>query len=196
MELWFPNTWKSVKKDTMGLFSLKEDKVIIDPNTLVIPEFLQIWKSDKSTGKTDAHKILSYIYFYCDFASPYAIYPLHQRKAMLLTDFLKGNEKLISNSVVDNALRKYKSFNDTPSMRLLESAQIACDKLADYFETLDFKELDDTGRPVYLAKDVAANLKAVGGIIESLNKTTEQVKKEVTTSVKVRGGGEIGEYER
>lgn len=180
----------------MGLFSLKEDKVIIDPNTLVIPEFLQIWKSDKSTGKADAQKILSYIYFYCDFASPYAIYPLHQRKTMLLADFLKGNEKLISNSVVDNAIRKYKSFNDTPSMRLLESAQIACDKLADYFETLDFKELDDTGRPVYLAKDVAANLKAVGGIIESLNKTTDQVKKEVTASVKVRGGGEIGEYER
>lgn len=180
----------------MGLFSLKEDKVVIDPNTLVIPEFLKIWKSDKSTGKSEAHQILSYVYFYCDFASPYAIYPLHQRKAMLINDFLKGNEKIIAKAEVEDAIKKYKSFNDTPSMRLLESAQIACDKLADYFETLDFKELDDTGRPVYLAKDVAANLKAVGGIIESLNKTTEQVKKEVTASVKVRGGGDIGDYER
>jgi hypothetical protein len=180
----------------MGLFSLKEDKIVLDPDTFAIPEFLKIWKADRSTGKADATKILSYIYFYCDFASPYAIYPLHQRKEMLIKDFLRGDGDLIKSVAVEDAIKKYKSFNDTPSMRLLESAQIACDKLADYFETLDFKELDDTGRPVYLAKDVAANLKAVGGIIESLNKTTEQVKKEVTASVKVRGGGEIGDYER
>ena len=180
----------------MGLFNIKNDNIILDPDKLIIPEFRKIWDSDKSKGKESAQKILTYIYFLCDFNSPYSIHPEYERKETLVKDFLKGSSKLVDTPDVSQAIEKYKDFQQTPSMRLLESAKIACGKLSDYFTTLDFKEMDDSGRPVYQAKDVAANLKAVGGIIESLNKTEEQVKKEITSSSKIRGGGEEGDFER
>lgn len=180
----------------MGLFNIKNDNIILDPDKLIIPEFKSIWDKDKTKGKESAQKILTYIYFLCDFNSPYAIYPEYDRKEKIKTDFLKGNDKLILTPEVSNAIDKYKEFQHTPSMRLLESAKVACGKLSDYFMELDFKELDDSGRPVYVAKDVAANLKAVGGIIESLDKTEDQVKKEVKTNSKIFGGGEEGDFER
>ena len=180
----------------MGLFDIKNDVIILNPDAFVIPEFHEIWEDDKKKGKPKATKILTYIYFLCDFKSPYAVYPKHERLKKLENDFLKEDYLLAEQPLVKHAIAKYKEFQETPSMRLLESAKVACGKLSDYFETLDFKELDDSGKPVYQAKDVAANLKAVGGIIESLNKTEDQVKKEVTASAKIRGGGEAGDFER
>ena len=180
----------------MGLFNITNDRVILDPEKLVIPAFKKIWDDDKTKGKTHATRVLTYIYFYVDFLSPYAIYPAYERKKILLDEFLKGDIKTANSKQVQEAISKYKEFQETPSMRLLEAAKVACGKLSDYFMDLDFTQLDDSGRPVYVAKDVAANLKAVGGIIESLDKTEEQVKKEITTSTKIRGGGNAGEYER
>lgn len=180
----------------MGIFDIKNDKIVLDPSKLIIPEFKKIWDSDKTKTKEKAEKLLTYIYFLCDYNSPYSIYPLYERKERLIQDFLKKDTTSLESKMVKDAIQKYKEFQETPSMKLLESAKIACGKLSDYFTTLDFKEMDDTGRPVYQAKDVASNLKAVGGIIESLNKTEDQVKKEITSSTKIRGGGEAGEYER
>ena len=50
-------------------------------------------------------------------------------------------------------------------MYLLEKSKLAIYKMADYFEGVDFAALDDTGRPVYNAKDVAANLEKLGKIL-------------------------------
>jgi len=180
----------------MGLFDLRDNRIILDPNTIAVPEFLVIWDKDKTKHKVKAEKILTYVYFMCDYNSPYAIYPEDERQKILKQDFMQGYENYLEKDMVKEAIRKYKSFQETTSMRLLAAAKVACNKLSDYFHGVDFKELDEDGRPIYNAKDVALNLKAIGGIIESLNKTTEQVKKEITTSSRVRGGGEIGEYER
>ena len=56
--------------------------------------------------------------------------------------------------------------------------------------------MDDNGKPVYTAKDVAYNLEKVGTIVDSLDKLETRIKKEVRTESRVRGGGDIGMYER
>ena len=180
----------------MGLFDLRNNKIILDPEKIAIPEFLVIWNADKSEDKIKAERLLTYIYFLCDYNSPYAIYPENERKNILMEDYMKDYKKEIKKSSMINAIEKYKAFQQTTSMKLLEAAKVACNKLSDYFHGVDFKELDENGKPVYNAKDVALNLKSIGGIIESLNKTTDQVKKEITSSSKIRGGGEAGDYER
>ncbi len=180
----------------MGLFDLRDNKIVLDPEKITIPEFLVIWKEDKSKDKIKAERLLTYIYFLCDYNSPYAIYPENERKNILIEDYMKEYKKEIKKSSMLNAIEKYKAFQQTTSMKLLEAAKVACNKLSDYFHGVDFKELDEDGKPVYNAKDVALNLKSIGGIIESLNKTTDQVKKEITSSSKIRGGGEAGDYER
>jgi len=180
----------------MGLFDLRNNKIVLDPEKIAVPEFLVIWNTDKSKNKIKAEKLLTYIYFLCDYNSPYAIYPENEREYILEKDYMIDYKKEIKKTYVLDAIKKYKAFQQTTSMKLLEAAKVACNKLSDYFHQVDFKELDENGKHVYNAKDVAINLKSIGGIIESLNKTTEQVQKEITSSSKIRGGGEAGEYER
>ena len=78
----------------------------------------------------------------------------------------------------------------------MRAAKGASDKLAGYFENIDFLKVDDNGKPIYTAKDVAVNLEKVGSIVESLEKLETRIKKEVKTNSRVRGGGEIGMFER
>ena len=52
------------------------------------------------------------------------------------------------------------------------------------------------GKPLYNAKDVASNLEKVGRIVESLDKLENKIKREVKSDSRIRGGGEIGLYER
>ena len=65
-----------------------------------------------------------------------------------------------------------------------------------YFENIDFLEIGENGKPLYNAKDVAINLEKVGSIVESLDKLENKIKKEIKTDSRVRGGGDIGLYER
>jgi hypothetical protein len=79
-------------------------------------------------------------------------------------------------------------------MRLLEASEGAADKLADYFDTIDFSQVDSYGKPLYSAKDLSSNLKDVGNIVKSLAMLEKQVQTEIADK-NVRGQSEIGPYE-
>ena len=74
-------------------------------------------------------------------------------------------------------------------------ARSAADKLVGYFEKVDFELMDNYGKPVYSARDLASNLKEVGNIVKSLVLLEKQVQKEQLDSQEVRGGNDIGMYE-
>ena len=86
-------------------------------------------------------------------------------------------------------------MQSTTYTRLLKSSLKAADKLAEYFEMLDFTKLDSMGKPVYTVRDLGFSLKEVGNIIKSLTSLEKQVQKDQLESVKVRGDNEIGMYE-
>ena len=179
----------------MALFDIKNDQIVFSPDSLAIPAFRKIWEGDKSKTKTRATKEISYVYYMCDFNSPYSIYPEHKRIEVLKSDFI-GDPKWKPEGRIADAISKYREFQETHTMRLMRAARSAADQLSCYFEDIDFKEKDDNGRPVYTAKDVAVNLEKVGKIVESLDKLEEKIKKEIKTESKIRGGGDIGIYER
>ena len=68
-----------------SLFDYKERNVIVSPEALLIPEFEEIYKRDKSKDKAKAIKELSYIYFISDYKSPYisSIAPLLSKEPWL-----------------------------------------------------------------------------------------------------------------
>ena len=177
------------------LFDLKAGNVVLNPDSLAIPMFSKIWKTDKTKTKEKATKEISYIYFMCDFSSPYMVYPETKRREVIVKDFMKDEKWKESESIL-HAMKRYKDFQETHTMRLMKAAKGASDKLAGYFEGVDFLKTDDTGKPLYTAKDVAVNLEKVGNIVDSLDKLETRIKKEIKTDSRVRGGGEIGLYER
>ena len=57
-------------------------------------------------------------------------------------------------------------------MRLVIGAQIAADKLADWYERFDLDETYDSGKPRYNVNDLSRNLKEVGNILKNLSHHT------------------------
>jgi hypothetical protein len=131
----------------------------------------------------------------CDYNSPYAVYPNTKRKEVIIRDYMQ-EEDWEETKEIKEAIKRYVDFQETHTMRLMRAAKGASDKLAGYFETINFLDKDANGKPIHTAKDVAYNLEKVGNIVDSLDKLETRIKKEVKTESRVRGGGEIGMYER
>lgn len=181
----------------MRLFDILNGKLVINqPEVLAIPEFNIIWDRDQDEDKVTAMKELSYITFLCDDSinNPYRSYKEGEREAVLRKDFIR-DKKWKPDKKVENAIEKYKKAVQTTNSRLLKSAKNAADKLAEYFDMIDFNEMDNYGKPVFSAKELSSNLAAVGNIVKSLTQLEDMVRKEQLESNTIRGGGEIGYYE-
>ena len=165
----------------MGLFSYKENKVVIEPDSLAIPVFREIWRRDKDRNKERAIKELSYIYFITDYKSPYNIYPDGKREDMIKSDFIK-EDKWKPDDLIKSAITKYEEFQQTPSLRLLKAARKAQDEITNYLETGECEKFPDI-------KELMTVVNAVGKAVESVDKVEEKVKKEMTNSNRSKGQG-------
>ena len=54
--------------------------------------FQIISKTDKTKTKEKATREISYIYFMCDFNSPYMVYPEGKRREIVIKDFMKDED--------------------------------------------------------------------------------------------------------
>lgn len=183
----------------MALFDIQAGEIQLNPDVLAVPTFKRIWERDSSGNKERAKREISYVVFMKDYKSPYRTYPEFngERRKAVLEDLYKGvGRRWNPDELVEEALVKYERLQETTNSRLLKKAKIAADKLADYFENVDFNVTDEnTGKPVYSARDVASNLKMIGDIVKSLNSLEKIVQAEQAEGSSARGGSEIGEYE-
>ena len=179
----------------MGLFDFKDYKVVLHPDSVAIPPFRELWERDKTKHKHKATQELSYVYFVCDFKSPYAIYNEKERPRKVKSDFIKDSD-WEEDDLVKDAMKKYNEFQETYTMKFFYSARGLSEKLQAYFDEVDFAVMDEKGKPVYSAKDAMANLQKVGDVIESLNKVEDKVKKEIDDKAKIKGKKQIRSRER
>lgn len=180
----------------MKAFDIQGDQVTFTAEFLAVPEFKAIWNRDKTKGKKRAIQELSYVAFLCDNTAynPYRGYSEDTRSEELIKDFIR-DETWEPDELIKGAVKKLRSLLETTSSRLLKSSLIATDKLGAYFETIDFTQLDDNGKPMYSARELSTNLGSVGSIVKSLKILEEQVKKEQLDDNITRGGFEIGDFE-
>lgn len=177
----------------MNIFTLKESKVIIDPAALVVPEMKAIWDRDKSKDKTIAYQELSYIFFCGWIKSPYRNMAPIDKEHNIKKDYIKDS-KWKPDKAIQDAILKWEKFQETPSMRFLKSASFACEKLIEYFDSIDWTERNDKGMSVYKLSEVVSALSKVDDIRSSLQKLAEKVELESATK-SVRGGGDINRRE-
>ena len=113
-------------------------------------------------------------------ANPKSVYrnlSIIDRHANLCEDFLDKTSKWSPTKAVQKARDKYSILITTTEIRALEGAEIMCDNLTSYFKSIDFKEVDEKGALVHDARKAVQNLKDMAGLVESLMKLKEQVKK-------------------
>ena len=178
----------------MKLFRIINNNPYITEEALCINEFSVIWKRDESPNKEKAIQELAYIYFFIEYTSPYNIYSEDLKKTILNRDIIKI-EKYKPEKEILAAIKKYDELQQTPSMEFLKSALVAAKKTQEYFNTIDYTERDEQGKPIFKVGEVSKALKECSGIMDTIEKLSEKVKKEKNISTNIRGGGLQGLYE-
>ena len=177
------------------IFDISNGEVILTPEALAIPVFKEIWDSDKTKTKERAEKEIKFVVFFCDSVkSPYKDYPTDERYDILREEIF-GDSKWKPDELVKRAIGVYEDLTETTSSRLLRSAKSATEKLAKYFEEVDFSKLDNQGKPIYSARELSSNLGNVGNIVKSLLTLETAVKKEQMESSRIRGGSDVNYFE-
>lgn len=154
----------------MKIFNLKENKVIIDPEILTIPEFKKIWENDKSKTKINAILEFTYIYHICDSDSPYSNFSDDKKKSHLGLD-LFNDAKYKPNKVIEEAANKYLELKETPLQRLLKAAQNKIDDIVTYLNNTPYSE--DSAKTI---NDIYKNISSYVAQEEKLKSAVEKEK--------------------
>lgn len=170
-----------------NLITLENNVLRISPEALVIQEFSIIWKRDKTKTKDRALKELAYVYHSTDYQSIYRNYHPHDRDSKIKTDIFADKEWM-PDTVIIMAQDKYASLQTTLSLELMNDAEMGITKLRDYFKQVDFSE-DENGTA---AKNFIANVKAMGDLVKGMKSLREEVEKELSDNMQMRGGSKIG----
>ena len=177
----------------MELFDVDAGNITLNPTSLYIPEFKELWDRDKSVTKERATHEIAYIVFLCSYSvkNPYNVYAESIKEQKVNEDTIKG----IPDESIERAIKKYKEMQETTYTRLLASSKGAAEKLAGYFDDIDFSKIDAYGKPIYSGRDLTSNLKEVGNIIKSLTSLEKQVQRDLLDNTSIRGGSSVGPFE-
>lgn len=178
------------------MFTLNSSTKLIvpDPNKLLIPEFEKIWSRDKTKDKRNALENLSYIYYLCDFKSPYAnAYSPEDLPVVVRESFITQKNWRVSKEI-QAGIDAYKKLQDTKTIKLFKAADKAIDNLITYFDSVDLSKVgidDENPDKVHdVAAKVMGNIQKVGPVATALEEARKRVEKELTikgNSIKGKG---------
>lgn len=173
-----------------NLLQIENNVLRISPEALVVTEFYNIWKRDKSKAKERALKELSYVYHTVDYQSIYRNYHPDMRDGKIKQDVF-DDVKWKPDTAIILAQDKYKQLQTTLSMELMADVEMGITKLRDYFKNVEFED-DENGTA---AKNFIANVKAMGDLVKGMKSLKEEIEKELTDQMQLRGGSVIGRRE-
>jgi len=162
----------------------------IAPEALMVIEFEAVWKRDRKKAKEKALKELAYIYHTTDYQSVYRNYHPDIRNSKIKLDIF-GDRDWEPDTVITSAQIKYAELQTTLSMELLNDVESGIVKLRDYFRSVQFED-DENG---VAAKNFIANVKAMGDLVKGLKSLKDEVEKELTDMMQIRGGSTINRRE-
>jgi hypothetical protein len=177
------------------MFDIVDGKVVMNPEDLAIPPFKKIYDSDKSKDKEIAFKKISYIIFMYRWKSPYASLLDEDLRSRVIKKDLFDNEEYELDTLMKDAIERYKQFIYTFSLQFLDQNMLGAKKLMQFYEMINWDDTDKSGKFLYSDRNLAANLKEAGNILRSLESLKDQVRKEELETTKIKGGNEVGLYE-
>jgi len=170
----------------MKILELHNDRVTISAEALGLTFFKTLWSRDKSKNKEKAYNDIAYVFYYCDFNSPFFIYPPDERSSQI-KEYILGDKSFKVDKEIEVAIEGYTTLNTTPSMRMLESVQIAIAKMEGYFKAVDYETVD--------IDKVGKFIERLPKLMESVNQASEICKKEISNGTRVRGNASVGLFE-
>lgn len=170
------------------MFDIKGDKISLNAESLAIPPFRDHYNNAKDKEK--ALREIEFVVWRYKWNTPYEAYPENERTQRVAKDIFK-DEKYTPDAAVQELIKRFNEFQETPGTRLLTASQTAAEGL--------IKALNDYSRgsmDIDTAIKVTRILKDVGNIVKSLDVAMKQAKAEQLEAGRVKGGGVIGLYEK
>ena len=183
------------KNSPSDLFISQDDKVIINPKALFIPEFNDIYFRDKSIGKKKTLKEFAYVYYIADYKSEYNSYGLSKESQLGIDIFM--NRKYKPDELISKAITKYQKLQETPSMQYLLAIRNRVQKVIQFLDGAEMDEKNPDGsyrNPFMRIEQVTKVFKELEDVIEKLEKWEKKVFDEEDT-MKIRGGGVVNAFE-
>lgn len=169
-------------------FNIKDGKLTIDPETLTVAAFNQIWTSDNSKAKNKACNMLVYVYHVCDIRkeNPFRDLPYNQKDEMARRNAFGNKDYKFSpaeKELIDRAMAWYELLNKNSVLRLSMALDRKIDQMADYISGKEIQnDADLESQTNMMAK--------MDKVLQSKKRTDEFVANELEKS-KVKAGIEI-----
>lgn len=171
----------------MQLFKYEDFNVTIEPEALTLKPFKDVVKSNKDRDM--AINELAFIYFYSDSRSDYQYIKDKEARKEAIKEGLGLPKKWDISKTLQVAINFYESFKSESAL-LLEDMNMVIEKLRESLKDIDFKLLDDKGRPIYTLKDVTSTIKQIPELVSELKKIETVINSELVSSTKMRGNQE------
>lgn len=180
----------------MNLFELKNNVVVFSPEALQLEPFKVLWDRDTSKNKSKATAELALTYFFCDYKSDFAsILDEKDRFNTIFPIIPDLGKNYIPDQEVVNAIEFYRKLQETPALKLINSAKQGLAKLEKFLNTIDLSATDKSGKPKYSPKQLADTIAMLPKLLSGLSILEEQTKKEIEQkNNKLRGGKDKGAF--
>lgn len=170
----------------IDVFQIESNGVVFRPEALAIKEFAALWKRDKTKEKKKAFLEMSFVFYTEDLRSPFKLYPVEQREQKVIEAVF--DEKWEPDSSIKAAQERYRGLTNTRSMILLKDTWASIDKLGEFLRDVTFASPKDASSMKGVFKDMP-------GIVSSLKKLEEEVRKELEGQGSLKGGRDKAFFE-
>lgn len=168
------------------IIDLKDSKIIVAPECLVIEPFKSIWEKDKSKDKTYAFNVIKYTWYFASFKSPFFQHGNADRHKLIMDHIIK-DDKFKTSKELEECIAMYEKIHTTPAMKLFRAVQESISKMEEFFKTAEYNE-DSITKIQKAIIDMPKMQEAVQSALDNCNK--EQSSKD-----SIRGAATLGLFE-
>lgn len=168
------------------IIDLKDSKIVVAPECLVIEPFKSVWEKDKSKDKTYAFNVIKYTWYYASFKSPFFQHSNADRSKLILDHIIK-DDKFKTSKELEECITTYEKIHTTPAMKLFRAVQESISKMEKFFETATYDEDSITK----IQKAIIDMPKMQEAVQAALN----NCQKEQASGDTVRGAASLGLFE-
>lgn len=173
------------------LFTIENQIVRPNIETLLVSPFKEIWERDTDSHKAMAIKEFTVIEFMSSVkkTNPYRGYDTEERKRRLKKDIMQ-DENYVPDDLVLAGIEYLIDHqrNGSASYNYYMSARKAAEKLRKFFDTFEMTTVNlKTGLPIYKPKEITTSLIDTAKVIENLSALEEKVNNEIYETAKNKG---------
>lgn len=162
---------------------------------LLVRPFRELFNADRSRGKEQFIRQMSYLWFMVDPRSPYVCITDEAARAAEVKAQEGFPEDWEPSEKLREAMERYAALTVTTQALLLQSTRKAMANLRRFLETVDLLATDDHGKPIYQVSAITTALKQMPELSKALAEAEKALAKDFEEEGKARGSLQKSVYE-